>query len=87
MVSQLALRYSELRNLSQNTLILASYEGDTNLVIIPVTSIVTVIAAVPAPAHINPLEIPNLHYIVERLGFDVSHWVPVDEAQCIDTFP
>lgn len=78
MVSQLTPKYNELQSISQNTLIMAAYEGDATLKIIPVTSIVAVIAAVPAPTFINPLQVSNLYYIVERIGFDVSHWNPED---------
>ncbi|KAF9441077.1 hypothetical protein P691DRAFT_792364 [Macrolepiota fuliginosa MF-IS2] len=74
LISKLTPKYDQLCVLSQNTLILATYEGQVTLTIIPVSSIKAVIAAPPAPDHLNPEKIPNLHYIVDRIGFDVSHW-------------
>lgn len=74
MISKLTPKYDELRIRSHNTLILATYEDRRALTVIPVSSIRAVIAAPPAPEHLNPDKLPNLHYIVDRLGFDVSHW-------------
>ena len=55
-----------LLRLTHDTLIVCEYKGEENLVVIPVQSILSVVAMVPFPC------VPgDMHFMIEKIGLDV----------------